>query len=101
MAGDPFDVIVVGAGLAGSCAALRAAELGCRVALLDAGPDPSGAGNTALSGGGLHLAHRSLHDDPLILRDAIRREAWADVDDELVDALAANAGRARTWLVGQ
>jgi NADPH-dependent 2,4-dienoyl-CoA reductase/sulfur reductase-like enzyme len=42
MADRDFDVVVVGAGPAGLAAACRAAECGCRVAMLDDNPQPGG-----------------------------------------------------------
>ena len=42
MADRDFDVVVVGAGPAGLTAACRAAECGCRVAMLDDNPQPGG-----------------------------------------------------------
>jgi succinate dehydrogenase/fumarate reductase flavoprotein subunit len=48
------DVVVVGAGMAGLVAAVRAQELGARVTLLEKGPSPGGS--LALSGGTLWCA---------------------------------------------
>ncbi len=48
---DKFDVIVVGAGLAGSAAALKLAKAGLEVVLIDRGPYP---GSKNLSGGILY-----------------------------------------------
>ena len=45
---DDFDVIVVGAGMAGSAAAIRLAQAGANVLLLERGPEP---GTKNLSGG--------------------------------------------------
>ena len=61
--GAPFDVVVAGCGLAGSVAALRAQQLGCRTLLVDKAPDGTAAGNTRLSGGAFHAAGGYL-DDP-------------------------------------
>jgi fumarate reductase flavoprotein subunit len=96
-----IDVLVIGAGLAGSTAALRAASLGARVTLLDAAADSTGGGNTPLSGGSLHIAH--LHpsapcDD---LRDHVNEETAGLARAELVDALCTHAGRAVRWLGAQ
>jgi fumarate reductase flavoprotein subunit len=50
------DVVVVGAGLAGVTAALRARELGARVVLLEKSTDRSGWSNSRMSGGKFHAA---------------------------------------------
>ena len=96
-----YDAVVVGAGMAGSTAALRLTQLGQDVALLDAAEDPSAGGNTALSGGGLHIARLSLDSKPARL---LRRMVYApsgNLREDLAEALAENAARAFTWLLDQ
>ncbi len=51
---DGMDVIVVGGGLAGHCAALAAAEVGARVALLEKTVAPGGS--SIISGGSFAFA---------------------------------------------
>jgi fumarate reductase flavoprotein subunit len=97
--GGEFDVVVVGAGLAGSVAALRARELGCRALLIDRGNEPAEAGNTRFSGGTMHIAERHPVETPA---DELAQRA-SDLTDglarpELLDALAANAARAVGWI---
>jgi fumarate reductase flavoprotein subunit len=96
-----YDVVVVGAGISGSVAALRLAQGRRSVALLDAADDPSAGGNTALSGGGLHIARLSLDAKPARL---LRRMLYAPagvVREELAEAMANNAARAFAWLIDQ
>lgn len=62
-----YDVIVVGAGLAGACAAHEALALGARVAILDSGGAASGAshGTIIYMGGGTALQRAcGVHDTP-------------------------------------
>jgi glycine/D-amino acid oxidase-like deaminating enzyme len=77
------DAVVVGAGMAGSAAALRLAQLGQDAALLDAAADPSAGGNTALSGGGLHIARLSLDSKParLLRRISLAVAPTNDIPD--------------------
>ncbi len=55
---DTFDVVVVGAGMAGHVAAIFASELGSSVALLDAADE--GGGTTYKSGAGMWVPDNSL-----------------------------------------
>jgi fumarate reductase flavoprotein subunit len=101
---DPYDVVVVGGGMAGSTAAGRAMEFGSRVLLIDAGQDPTASGNTAMAGmdpgAGLHIARERLDADPDVLREKILARAIIP-RGHLIDMLANNAGRAFTWLLDQ
>ena len=54
-----FDVTVIGAGIAGMVAAVRAAELGLRVAVLEKGEAREYPCNTRYSGGIIHVAYHS------------------------------------------
>jgi fumarate reductase flavoprotein subunit len=87
--------------MAGSAAAARAAELGCGVLLLDAEDDPSAGGNTAISGGGLHISRLTLDADPARLKRRILYAPVGQVREDLADLIATNASRAYTWLMRQ
>jgi tricarballylate dehydrogenase len=62
MAGEIYDVIVVGAGNAGLTAALAARQRETRVLLLDKCPKVVRGGNTRFSGGGFRFTYNSLDD---------------------------------------
>jgi tricarballylate dehydrogenase len=62
MAGEIYDVIVVGAGNAGLTAALAARQQGTRVLLLDKCPKAVRGGNTRFSGGGFRFTYNGLDD---------------------------------------
>jgi tricarballylate dehydrogenase len=62
MAGTVYDVIVVGAGNAGLCAALAARQAGASVLLLDKCPKSVRGGNTRYSGGGFRFTYSGLDD---------------------------------------
>ena len=69
-----WDVIVVGAGNAGLCAAHAARERGRRVLVLEKADEAWSGGNSAFTAGAIRLAHGGLPD----LLDVVER-----VDDEL------------------
>lgn len=72
---EVFDVIVVGAGNAGLCAALAAREMGTRVMLLEKCPKASRGGNTRFSGGGFRFTYSGIDDIRPMLPDLSDEEA--------------------------
>lgn len=56
-------VVVVGAGLAGLCAALSAREHGAEVLVLEASPRDARGGNSRFSNGSFRFTHDGLHRD--------------------------------------
>ena len=82
-----FDVLVVGAGIAGACAAWDAAMRGMSVALIDAADFASGASSNSLKllHGGLRYVKRIL---PREAREAVReRRTWLRIAPHLVEPL--------------
>jgi len=75
MAGEIYDVIVVGAGNAGLTAALAARQQETRVLLLDKCPKAVRGGNTRFSGGGFRFTYNSLDDMRPMLPDVTDEEA--------------------------
>lgn len=57
-----YDVVVVGAGNAGLCAALSAREAGARVLVLEKAPRAERGGNTAFTGGLLRFPFQSIEE---------------------------------------
>jgi tricarballylate dehydrogenase len=55
-------VIVVGAGNAGLCAALSAADAGADVTVLERAPMPERGGNSAFTAGAMRVAYRGIND---------------------------------------
>lgn len=79
-----FDLLVVGGGIAGACAAWDAALRGLSVALIDAGDFASGASSNSLKlvHGGLRYVKRLT---PGAAREAVReRRAWLRIAPHLV-----------------
>ena len=75
MAGEIYDVIVVGAGNAGLTAALAARQQETRVLLLDKCPKAVRGGNTRFSGGGFRFTYNTLDDMRPMVPDLTDEEA--------------------------
>lgn len=92
-------LVVVGAGLAGLTAAARAAELGLRVVLVEAGTGEHYPCNSRFSGGILHAAYQDITLPPAELMQRMERAGLCDPVQ--AHAIADDAGRAFTWLRAQ
>ncbi len=90
------DVIVVGAGIAGFSAAVRAAEMGATVVLLDKCDGPLGHGNTLMTSGSFRAGGRNPRSEPSELYESVMAEGVAYAD--LVKGWSENCGRAVAWL---
>src|SRR5436853_6556129 len=66
---DAQDVIVIGGGNAGLCAALAAAERKARVFLLERAPTEARGGNSAVTAGAFRFPYRGLEDIAQIVQD--------------------------------
>ncbi len=95
------DICVVGAGLAGLTAAVRAAEHGLRVLVLEQSPDADYLCNTRLTGGVFHVCVRDIQSDPATLEEVIVRGAGGEAHPALARAIAVDARRAVKWLQGK
>jgi fumarate reductase flavoprotein subunit len=94
------DVAVVGAGLAGATAALRARELGMRVLLLEKSVDPSGWSNSRMSGGKFHAAGLPPTAAPAEIVARVAAETRGVYNTHLAQMWAGNCARAYDWLRG-
>jgi fumarate reductase flavoprotein subunit len=92
------DVSVVGAGLAGFAAAVRATESGANVVLIDKSANQLGDGNVLMASGSLRAGGKSPKSNPSELYEFVMSEGIAY--PELVTAWAATCGRAVDWLAG-
>ncbi len=97
------DVLVIGGGLAGHCAAIAAAERGARVVLLE--KQPSIGGSTVLSGGFFAFAdtpvQRSLGiaDTAELFYEDLRKVGGCDNDERLLRAFVDGQRELFDWLV--
>jgi fumarate reductase flavoprotein subunit len=96
-----FELVAIGGGLAGLCAAVRGAELGLRTAVLETGTDESYLCSSRWAGGIFHVSYHDVKLSPDELLDAINRQTSGETDQELAAAIAADAGRTVDWLASQ
>jgi len=95
------DLAVIGAGIAGLTTANRAAELGCRVLVLEKGDGEHYPCNSRIATGVLNVAHNDPHSDANVLRQAIELDTEGYAAPALADALAGIAGQSMQWLRAQ
>ncbi len=96
-----FDLVAIGGGFAGLCAALRAAELGLRAAVIEAGSDENYLCSSRWAGGIFHVSYHDVKLGPDQLLAAINQRTGDETDPQLATAIAANAGRTVEWLAQQ
>jgi fumarate reductase flavoprotein subunit len=99
------DVVVIGAGLAGHCAALAAAQAGGQVALIEKADRPGGS--TVMSAGSFALAGTDLQrragieDSPAQLTQELMKISGGRADPRLVDAYVEDQLETYAWLKAQ
>ena len=93
-----FDAVIVGAGIAGSISAVRLAELGLRVGLLEKGEHEKYPCNARMTGGAFHVAFRDVNDPEDVLLDAMNARSRGFARPELVQAMATDISVAVQWL---
>ena len=94
----PGRLVVVGAGLAGLTAAVRAVELGMEVMVLEAGTEMKYAANSRYTGGVFHIAFQDVNTDPATLQIAVEQATAGHADPYLGRALTRNIARALRWI---
>src|SRR5579864_6014903 len=96
-----FDLVAIGGGFAGLCAAVRGAELGLRTAVLEAGLDAGYLCSSRWAGGIFHVSYHDVKLSPDELVVAINHQTGGEADRELATAIGADAGRTVDWLASQ
>ena len=91
------DIVVVGAGLAGFTAAVRASEQGAKVVMIDKSDGEFGDGNILMTSGSLRAGGKSPRTDPAELYNSVMTEGVGCPD--LVKAWSETCRRAIDWLV--
>jgi tricarballylate dehydrogenase len=87
-----WDVIVIGAGNAGMCAAHAARERGARVLVLEKADERWSGGNSLFTAGAIRIAHRGLDDIRDLLEDD-ERLGTTDLEPYDEDAFLADMRR--------
>ncbi len=88
-----FDLVAIGGGFAGLCAALRGAELGLRTAVLEAGADDDYLCSSRWAGGIFHVSYHDVKLGREELVAAIDRQTGGEADPALAAAVPEDAGR--------
>jgi fumarate reductase flavoprotein subunit len=103
MSKDTFlpDLIIVGGGLAGLTAGVRAVQLGLRPLVLEQGDGEDYPCNSRQSGGILHIAFHDPYRSMQELIDVIDRVSAGQAKPELSQALARTGARLIAWLQSQ
>ncbi|WP_152224174.1 FAD-dependent tricarballylate dehydrogenase TcuA [Pseudomonas sp. SCB32] len=117
-----FDVIVLGSGNAGLCAALSAREQGARVALLERAPERFRGGNSAHTGGAFRVAYEGVDDLRQLMPDLLDSEVensdfghygqdefYAELatlsqyraDPEVLDSVVSESLPTLRWMIGK
>jgi fumarate reductase flavoprotein subunit len=91
------DIVIVGAGLAGFTAAVRASEHGAQVLLIDKSDGEFGDGNVLMASGSLRAGGKSPKTNSKELYDFVMSEGVGYPD--LVKAWSESCGRAIDWLI--
>jgi len=95
------DVLVVGGGLAGLSAGIRAAELGLTVRVFEQGSGRHYLCNSRYTGGLFHIGMEDMGDEPDEIVERLERITGGETRMPLAWTLAHNAKRTRSWLSTQ
>jgi len=117
--GASYNVVVVGAGNAGMCAALAAREKGANVLVLEKAPIEARGGNTFFTGGAYRFPYEGLEDIRQLIpdlsdaeaatvdvgsypearfREDLMRVSEGKADAELVETLVTHAHPTMLWM---
>lgn len=95
---NKYDLVVVGGGLAGMTAGVRALELGLRAAVLEKGEGEIYPCNTRQSGGVMHIGFLDPYRPAEDLDAVIDQRSGGEADKALSSVLSKTGGRFLDWL---
>src|SRR5262245_27375547 len=97
----PYDLVTIGGGFSGLVTAARAAELGRKVAVLEARTEDRYPCSSRYSTGVCNVMGLPILSAPDVLYQAISDGSGANANPELARAMVDNGKRAIDWLVGE
>lgn len=95
-----FDLVAIGGGLAGLTAAVRAAQLGGRVAVLERGATADYLCNSRVSGGVIHVAQHDVKRPEAELRKIATEATEGWPDPEALEVMVTDTRRGIDFLRG-
>ncbi len=93
-----YETLVIGGGLAGLTCALRLAEKGVKVAVLEQGETERYLCNSRICGGAFHVAYRDVHEPAEVLMSAMQGKTQGFSRQSFLDVMAYHAGSTAQWL---
>jgi fumarate reductase flavoprotein subunit len=93
-----FDIVVIGAGIAGMTTANRAAQLGLSICVLEKGDAQKYFCNTRFSGGTFHLCRQDIMSEPGALTDYLTAETNSMAEPAMIGAIVEGAPKIISWL---
>jgi fumarate reductase flavoprotein subunit len=97
----PYDLVTIGGGFSGLVTAARAAELGRKVAVLEARSEDRYPCSSRYSTGVCNVMGLPILSAPDVLYQAISDGSGANANPELARAIADNGKRTIDWLAGE
>ncbi len=97
-AATSYETLIIGGGLAGLTCALRLAEQGVKVAILEKGETDRYLCNSRICGGAFHVSYRDVHEPPDVLMNAMKGKTQGFSRQSFLDTMANNAGSTAQWL---
>jgi len=97
----PYDLVTIGGGFSGLVTAARAAELGLKVAVLEARAEDRYPCSSRYSTGVCNVMGLAILSAPDVLYGAILDGSGSTAKPELARAIADNGKRTIDWLVGE